>query len=170
LSDAVGAPRDRPFDQGCHRERQRRSGDATRNGAQPKATEDTPAGKGTFVGRNTPHDPRGKQKAIPTIERQFLCGETHPEDALPHVVGLGHLVERDPTLLALARLAEDWEAEKPLSATPGDSTILRLIAEARSPPGGFDRPFWPRSPLMRGPATSTRTAEQPALQERGGER
>jgi hypothetical protein len=48
---------------------------------------------------------------------QFLCGANHPEDALPHVVGLGHLVDRDPTLLELARLPEDWEAER---ASVGD--------------------------------------------------
>jgi hypothetical protein len=43
---------------------------------------------------------------------QFLCGENHPEGAIPHVVGLGHLVDRDPTLLELARLPEGWEAER----------------------------------------------------------
>lgn len=47
---------------------------------------------------------------------QFLCGESdHAADG--HVVGIGHLVERDPTLLDLVDLPLDWEAER---ANPGE--------------------------------------------------
>jgi hypothetical protein len=42
---------------------------------------------------------------------QFLCGnDDHDEN--PHLVGVGHLTERDPTLNELADLKEDWEAER----------------------------------------------------------
>ncbi|MCU6496926.1 hypothetical protein LPN04_03870 [Rugamonas sp. A1-17] len=42
---------------------------------------------------------------------QFLCGEIdHFGDG--HVVGIAHLLERDPGLLVLADLATDWEAER----------------------------------------------------------
>ena len=42
---------------------------------------------------------------------QFLCGGTdHDENA--HLVGVGHLTHRDPTLNALADLESDWEAER----------------------------------------------------------
>jgi hypothetical protein len=42
---------------------------------------------------------------------QFLCGEAH-EGEKPRVVGLGHLVDRDPSLRELMDLPLDWEAER----------------------------------------------------------
>lgn len=45
-------------------------------------------------------------------EWQFLCGGGHPADELPFVVGENHLFERDPTLLEIADLPDDWEAER----------------------------------------------------------
>jgi len=42
---------------------------------------------------------------------QFLCGE-NDHDEKGHVVGVGHLTERDPTLNELAELKPDWEAER----------------------------------------------------------
>jgi len=44
---------------------------------------------------------------------QFLCGKAdHPVDEVPRLVGINHLVERDPTLAELSDLPEDWEAER----------------------------------------------------------
>jgi hypothetical protein len=42
---------------------------------------------------------------------QFLCGhDDHDSDG--HVIGVGHLTQRDPTLNELAELKVDWEAER----------------------------------------------------------
>jgi len=44
-------------------------------------------------------------------EWQFLCGGSdHGDDG--HLVGVGHLTERDPTLNELADLKAAWEAER----------------------------------------------------------
>lgn len=43
---------------------------------------------------------------------QFLCGEIHDLDEKPKVVGIGHLVERDPTLNEIAQIPVDHEAER----------------------------------------------------------
>lgn len=43
---------------------------------------------------------------------QFLCGGYHAEEDRPHVVGLSHLLERDPTLAEVSDLPKDWEAER----------------------------------------------------------
>lgn len=43
---------------------------------------------------------------------QFLCGGEHDENEKPKVVGIGHLLERDPSLLELADLPRDCEAER----------------------------------------------------------
>lgn len=58
---------------------------------------------------------------------QFLCGGDHDADEKPHVVGLRHMIERDPSLLELADLEDGWEAarEEPdapwlRSVAPGD--------------------------------------------------
>jgi hypothetical protein len=43
----------------------------------------------------------------------FLCGDIHPQEASSYrVVGIGHLFERDPSLLELVDLPADWEAER----------------------------------------------------------
>jgi len=43
----------------------------------------------------------------------FLCGGEHAQTPENYrVVGKGHILERDPTLDALADLAPDWEAER----------------------------------------------------------
>jgi 5-methylcytosine-specific restriction endonuclease McrA len=41
---------------------------------------------------------------------QFVCGGSHRSDEVPHVVGVGHLVERDRSLLEVEDLEEGWEA------------------------------------------------------------
>lgn len=43
---------------------------------------------------------------------QFLCGGEHPMDEIPRVVGLNHLIHRDPTLAELLELPVDWEASR----------------------------------------------------------
>lgn len=44
---------------------------------------------------------------------QFLCGQgDHPASSEPVVVGVGHLVEKDPSLNQLANLPMNWEAER----------------------------------------------------------
>jgi hypothetical protein len=43
---------------------------------------------------------------------QCLCGGQHDPDEVPRVVGLNHLMERDPTLAELRDLPEEWEAER----------------------------------------------------------
>jgi hypothetical protein len=43
---------------------------------------------------------------------QFLCGKYHEADEIPRVVGLGHLIERDNTLLEIMELPDNWEAER----------------------------------------------------------
>lgn len=43
---------------------------------------------------------------------QFLCGDAHPGGSEPRVIGIGHLLDRDPTLLELDSLPENWEAER----------------------------------------------------------
>lgn len=42
---------------------------------------------------------------------QFLCGGTHP-GATPKVVGMEHLLERDPTLKQVLHLPLGWDAER----------------------------------------------------------
>ena len=43
----------------------------------------------------------------------FLCGDVHPQDPSSYrVVRIGHLFERDPSLLELEDLPPDWEAER----------------------------------------------------------
>jgi len=49
---------------------------------------------------------------------QFLCGDTHPQEDVPHVVGVNHLFEDDPSLAELADLPPDWEAERDSAASP----------------------------------------------------
>lgn len=43
----------------------------------------------------------------------FLCGAAHPNGASAfRVVGIGHLIEIDPSLEKLADLPPDWDAER----------------------------------------------------------
>lgn len=43
---------------------------------------------------------------------QFLCGLNDHEDEIPHVVGIGHILERDKSLLDLMDLPDDYEANR----------------------------------------------------------
>jgi hypothetical protein len=47
---------------------------------------------------------------------QMLCGDGHDATELPRVVGLNHLLERDPSLKEVLDLPDGWEAER---AAPG---------------------------------------------------
>ena len=43
----------------------------------------------------------------------FLCGEDHEDDASAYrVIGIGHVLEYDPTLSEVLDLQEDWDAER----------------------------------------------------------
>lgn len=43
----------------------------------------------------------------------FLCGGLHANDASSYrVVGIGHVVDKDPSLRAVMDLPPDWEAER----------------------------------------------------------
>ena len=51
---------------------------------------------------------------------QCLCGGKHDPDEVPYVIGLNHLIERDPTLSELQDLSAEWEAER---ANVGDTWV-----------------------------------------------
>lgn len=55
---------------------------------------------------------------------QCLCGGEHDSDEVPHVVGLNHLMERDPTLAELQDLPDEWEAER---ANVGDTWVRTRV-------------------------------------------
>jgi len=49
----------------------------------------------------------------------FLCGGFHADDASEYrVVGIGHVIDSDNTLLELYDLPADWEAERKSAASP----------------------------------------------------
>ena len=52
---------------------------------------------------------------------QFLCGKQHKLGELPNVIGLNHLLARDPSLTELQKLPDDWEAER---ANPNEAWII----------------------------------------------
>jgi hypothetical protein len=59
---------------------------------------------------------------------QCLCGSGHESNEVPKVVGLNHLLERDPSLRELENLQNDWEAERasvndPWIRTPGKASF-----------------------------------------------
>jgi hypothetical protein len=49
---------------------------------------------------------------------QLLCGGDHEVGDRPHVVGLNHLLDRDPSLRDLLDLPIDWEAERVEEGSP----------------------------------------------------
>jgi hypothetical protein len=43
----------------------------------------------------------------------FLCGDSHEDDPSAYkVVGIGHVIEADQTVVELRNLPADWEAER----------------------------------------------------------
>jgi hypothetical protein len=53
---------------------------------------------------------------------QFLCGGDHPAGAVPRVVGLAHILGRDPSIRELESLPDDWEAERMVVGGPWKRT------------------------------------------------
>ena len=50
---------------------------------------------------------------------QFLCGEPHEDvEASLRVVGLNHVIEHDPTLIAMLELPNDMAAERDTVVSP----------------------------------------------------
>jgi hypothetical protein len=49
---------------------------------------------------------------------QLLCGHGHVTKETPRLVGLNHLLERDPGLQELSDLPVDWEAEREAVGKP----------------------------------------------------
>ena len=43
---------------------------------------------------------------------QLLCGGDHETGDRPHVVGLNHILDRDPSLRDILDLPVNWEAER----------------------------------------------------------
>ena len=57
----------------------------------------------------------------------FLCGDVHPDDASAYrVVGLEHVVERDPSLEDVLDLAPGHEAER---RVPGEAWVRGLVSD-----------------------------------------
>lgn len=56
----------------------------------------------------------------------FLCGDLHDNTAESvRVVGMSHLVERDPSLVAVLDLLPEWEAER--ESVEGPWTRRRIV-------------------------------------------
>lgn len=51
-------------------------------------------------------------------EWQFLCGSESDTDRTPAVIGLNHLLERDPSLSRILDLPNNWEAERDDISSP----------------------------------------------------
>lgn len=43
---------------------------------------------------------------------QFLCGGEHINYEIPKLIGIGHLLDRDTSLMEIIDLKENWEAER----------------------------------------------------------
>jgi hypothetical protein len=49
----------------------------------------------------------------------FLCGDGHVDNAsMYRVVGIGHILDRDPSLIPLLNLLPNWEAERRVIEEP----------------------------------------------------
>lgn len=57
----------------------------------------------------------------------LLCGAVHADNADAYkVVGIGHLLEGDPTLSEILDLPADWDAER---AAPGEPWVRTRIED-----------------------------------------
>ena len=66
----------------------------------------------------------------PDADWCFLCGEEHPDDAAYYkVVGIGHVLERDPSLVDLLDLAPEEEAERSALGAPWIRTDLSKVLQ-----------------------------------------
>jgi hypothetical protein len=59
-------------------------------------------------------------------EWQFMCGMLDHGDGDGHVIGLEHLLCRDPSLRELSDLPADWEAEREQPSQPWIKTMCNL--------------------------------------------
>lgn len=60
----------------------------------------------------------------------FLCGDLHDDDASAcRVVGIGHVLEHDPSLMAVLDLPAEWDAER--NEVGGDWDIHPIPDEER---------------------------------------
>lgn len=55
---------------------------------------------------------------------QFLCGGDHGPEETPRLVGVGHLIERDPSLETILDLPRGWEAERESALSPWSRTRI----------------------------------------------
>lgn len=61
----------------------------------------------------------------PDADWCFLCGEEHPDDAAYYkIVGIGHILESDPSLVELMNLGPEEEAERVALNAPWIRTKL----------------------------------------------
>jgi hypothetical protein len=58
---------------------------------------------------------------------QLVCGSSHEEGEGPRLVGLNHLLDRDPTLNEIVDLPDEWEAER---SEVGGAWTRRPLTEA----------------------------------------
>jgi hypothetical protein len=58
----------------------------------------------------------------------FMCGKSDHGDNDIHIVGVGHLVDRDPSINECANLANDCEAERETVASPWIRTRINAKA------------------------------------------
>lgn len=74
------------------------------------------------------HVYEGKRPVLLVIKEggdwQFLCGGEHPDEEVPHVVGLLHLLEKDPTLSEVLDIPDGCEAERSDRYSPWIKTKL----------------------------------------------
>jgi hypothetical protein len=60
-----------------------------------------------------------------------LCGQLHQEDEEYHIVGIDHLIDRDPSLREVQELADDSEAERLAVGMPW---LRRVLSADGHPP------------------------------------
>lgn len=59
---------------------------------------------------------------------QFLCGAGHESNEVPKVVGLNHMLDKDPSLRDVMDLPKDWDAQR---VNVGEPWVRTPSAEER---------------------------------------
>jgi hypothetical protein len=57
-------------------------------------------------------------------EWQFLCGELHSEEENPHVIGLNHVIDIDPTTTKTLEMPNNWEAYRGNEETEWEFNLI----------------------------------------------